>query len=166
MSHQPELDKGIYFTILEVIQTTFGAIMLDEGKIPQVVVESVIEQWAMTVNENYQSLFDNTKAKISKYLNFYNVEPIGQIDEFKYIYFSGISISEKLEECGMAEHSKYHLKAVLFLLDDRLKTKNCYREHLSIRIDKAIQYQKIKEHFGEYGWYLTYKCLFNAALDK
>ncbi len=45
MFQQAELDKDIWFGILETIQETMTALIIEEGRIPEPVVEPMIEQW-------------------------------------------------------------------------------------------------------------------------
>lgn len=167
MFQQAELDKDIWFGILETIQETMTALIIEEGRIPEPVVEPMIEQWVNVINGHYEELYQLTKAKITRYLSFYYVSPTGgENDEFKYIYFTGMAVAEKLAFYEMDDHIRYHYRTILNLLDYRLRIPyGANRQQLSDRIQKAIESHKIKEHFGEYGWYLTYKCLFNAAKD-
>jgi hypothetical protein len=51
-------------------------------------------------------------------------------------------------------------------LDFRLSSRNARRVELSNRIRSVINNNALDEHLGKYGWYLIYKCLFNAASDK
>lgn len=164
---QAELDKDIWLGVLESISEVMSFIMYEEGKIPDPVVEALIEQWCGVINANYENIYILTKAKISKYLSFYYVSPSGgENDEFKYIYFTGMAVAEKLKEYDMYDLMRYHYRTVLHLLDERLRIPyGIDRPQLSARIEKAIEGDKLKEHFGEYGWYLTYKCLFNSARD-
>lgn len=162
-----KLDKEKFLEILEVIQTSILVLIRDEGKIPVQVIEPMNEQWADVINRHYPEIYTQTHEKINKYLNFYNVYPESQnCDEFKYIYFIGLTVANKLKEEGMIDHTKYHLRAILRLLDYRLLSPyNAYRPQLSERIQKAIENHKVYEHYGEFGWYLLYKCLYNAAAE-
>lgn len=163
-----QLEKNIYLDILEVIKFSMRAFIKDEGKIPEEVIDPMEEQWVELINRNFSEIFIQTHEKVNKYLNFYNVYPEKlSSDEFKYIYFIGMTVADKLKEEGMDDHARYHLKAVLRLLDYRLKDPyDAYRPQLSQRIQKTIDNHKIHEHFGEFGWYLLYKCLFNSAKEK
>ena len=167
MTQRFELDRKIYFEALEQIQKTIVSIVLEEGRIPESVVEPMNEQWVDVINRNYEDLFTQVYERINKYLNFYNVQPHKQSDEFKYFYFSGMVIADKLNNEGMVEHAKYHLRAILKILDYRLESPyKAKRPQLSERIEKAIENREIEKHFGEYGWYMIYKCLFNSAHDN
>ncbi|MDC4756691.1 hypothetical protein NQ807_11965 [Acinetobacter baumannii] len=163
-----KLEKAVYLDILEVIRGSMRAFIKDEGKIPESVIDPMEEQWIELINRNFQEIYIQTHEKVNKYLNFYNVLPDKlSSDEFKYIYFIGMTVADKLKEEGMVDHARYHLKAILRLLDYRLKDPyDAYRPQLSLRIQKTIDNHKINEHFGEFGWYLLYKCLFNAAKEK
>lgn len=165
--HRFEIDQKIFFQTLEEIQKAMVAVATDEGRIPEEVLEPMNEQWVGVVDRNYKDILNLTYDKINKYLNFYNVQPDKQSDEFKYFYFSGMVIAEKLNAEGMVDHEKYHLRGLLKILDHRLEYPyQARRPQLSDRIVKAIENREIDKHFGEYGWYMIYKCLYNAAYDN
>lgn len=109
----------------------------------------------------------NWRVGVEYYLNFYDVFPSdGKCDEFKNIYFIGTAISQKLQDGGISDLAKFQQIAVMKLLDYRLhKDANTRRPELSFRIRQSINFNKIDEDLGRFGWYMIYKCLFNAAMD-
>jgi hypothetical protein len=56
-----------------------------------------------------------------------------------------------------------HMSIMISMLDYRLYTKNIERKTLTDNLLKTIKNNQVKENFGKYGIYLTYRCLFNSA---
>lgn len=126
------------------------------------------KQYFETIKRHMQEVFINTALSMDKYLNSYQVYPKdGDYDEFKGIYFTGMVIAKHLEHVGLLELKKIHLKAVLGLMDFRLDNPlKCSRKLLTERIISMIDNDKIHDHMGMYGWYITYKCLYNSANER
>lgn len=143
-------------------------LLADEDGLPISEVNQLTRKYVEAVNDRMEEVFTATSQRIQEYLNFYNVNPThGVHDEFKGIYFSGMAVSCYLDHLGLAELNKLHLRAVLRLLDFRLHIPHdARREHLTKRINAVINYNAVDAHLGKYGWYLTYKCLYNAAHDR
>ncbi len=107
------------------------------------------------------------QSELSYYLNFYNVIPANDVyDEFKNFYFLGMAITTELEKRGVKDLVKLQLKAILHLLDVRLNSVGARRAPLTHRLSNAIDNGAIKKDFGRFGWYILYKCLFNAAYER
>lgn len=161
--------------MLVCLQETIVAIVLnDKSETPELLAqatsdaEALASEYAGIVNANREELFRATTQMMVAYINFYRVHPNeGAYDEFKSIYFIGMAMSARLINDGHNELNKLHLRAMLRLLDLRLEVPHkAFRSQLSDRIKKAINNDCINKHYGDYGWYLIYKCLFNAANEK
>lgn len=126
------------------------------------------EQYFNEVNKNKIEIFKSTASSMDEYLNFYQVYPKnGEHDEFKGIFFTGMAVSKQLVSSGLLDLNKYHLNAVLGLMDYRLdEPYKVSRKILTERIRSMIDNNVIESHLGKYGWYLTYKCLYNSAQDR
>lgn len=131
-------------------------------------IEKLIGRYVKEIEDNRDNIFLATAMGIVQYLNFYNVIPSeGVHDEFKGIYFTGMAVSQHLNRLGLADLNKLHLRAVLRLLDFRLEEPfKVRRLVLTARIRSVVDNNAVDTHLGKYGWYLIYKCLYNAANDK
>lgn len=153
--------------MLTYLQETLISIALNNG-ISEEATEILASQYSEIANKNRERIFEVTARKITEYINFHQVHPRdGVYDEFKGIYFIGTAMSESLLDAGLLDLNKLHQRAILRLLDLRLEYPHkAYRKVLSERIKKTIEHSSVEPHFGKYGWYITYKCLFNAASEK
>lgn len=171
MSHPYIQINGKAWTEMLIrMQETVVAIVLNDSleATTPCDVDAIGAEYARIVNNNKEDLFRATTQMIVAYINFYQVHPNeGIYDEFKSIYFIGMAMSAKLINDGHNDLNKLHLRAVLRLLDIRLEVPHkAFRPQLSDRIKKAIKNDTISKHYGDYGWYLIYKCLFNAANER
>ena len=149
--------------ILHHLQTALSAISLKSGNTPE-ETRKIVDSYHQVIEGKKEVLFEMAAAGIVEYCNFYKITPDkGVHDEFKGIYFTGIAISKYLVLLGLADINKLHLKAMLALLDFRLSSRSACRKDLSDRVRIIINNNGLDEHLGKYGWYLIYKCLFNAA---
>jgi hypothetical protein len=122
-------------------------------------IESVVEN-------SYQKIIEAATGHIVRYLNYYAVEPRGNVDEFKAIYFVGRAISDFLEREGLSDCMKINWFAVVWALDFRhYAHTGHYRPNLTLRLHKLIREAKVNEHLGSNGMYLIYKCASNSVLD-
>lgn len=168
MPHPYVIVNGKFFAEMSTyLQETLVAIALNDG-VSEEAVAIWAAQYADVVNKNRQHVFEITARKITEYINFHQVQPKdGVYDEFKGIYFIGMAITDCLLATGLVDLNKFHQRAMLRLLDLRLEFPHkAYRKVLSERVRKTIENHCIEPHFGKYGWYITYKCLFNAANEK
>ena len=168
MSHPLVIINGKKWRFfLETLQETVCLLAQSDGKTKE-EVELIAEEYANLVNGELDSIFYAAAVKIMEYLNFYKVHPTqGVYDEFKGIYFTGIAVSERLAQSGLLDLDKLHQRAMLRLLDIRLEHPHkALRKDLSDRVRTVITHGKVVEHFGKHGWYLIYKCLYNAANEK
>lgn len=168
MSHPLVIVHGSEWTkILEYLKQTIALLALHDG-IKEEEVTNLIEQYVREVQDNRQDIFLSTAVGIVEYLNFYKVFPTeGVHDEFKGIYFTGMAVSKHLVRLGLADLNKLHLRALLRLLDFRLEEPfKVRRPVLTERIRSVIDNNALESHLGKYGWYLIYKCLYNAANSK
>lgn len=168
MAHPLVMVHGSEWTkILKYLKDTIALIALSDG-ISDEAVEILIENYVKTVEENRDKVFMSTAIGLVQYLNFYHVMPTeGVHDEFKGLYFTGIAVSEHLNHLGFADLNKLHLRALLRLLDIRLEYPfQIRRPALSQRVRSVIDNNAVDAHLGKYGWYLIYKCLYNAANEK
>ncbi|MBD9359934.1 hypothetical protein [Methylomonas fluvii] len=158
-----QINGNYWVETLKFLQETIVAIALKE--LSQEEAFNYSATYASLANNNKEKIFNASVLLISSYINFYKVSPReGIYDEFKLIYFLGIAVSIQLKSNGLYDLDKMHLRAVLRLLDLRLhEPHRANRQVLSDRITKAINNGVIQDHFGSYGWYLIYKCLYNAA---
>jgi hypothetical protein len=162
-----EINKKSWGIILNSFKECIALISSETGS-PQTQVEGYLKQYSSAINTNSEAIFTAASHGIHQYINFYKVSPQeGIYDEFKNIYFLGVAITIWLNKLGLVDLNKLHQKAMLRLLDLRLlEPYGAFRPALSSRIVRAINYNVLDEHYGAYGWYLIYKCLFNAASDK
>lgn len=168
MPHPLVIVHGSEWTkILNYLKETISFLALHD-KMNEEEVCKLIEQYVGEVEDNRQDIFLSTAFGIVEYLNFYKVFPTeGVHDEFKGIYFTGIAVSKHLVRLGLADLNKLHLRALLRLLDFRLEEPfKVRRSILTERIRSVIDNNAIDIHLGKYGWYLIYKCLYNAANSK
>lgn len=161
------INKESWGTVLKSY-TQALALIADKELGSLTLVESQLAQYAAVINTNSSQIFELAASGIQQYLNFYRVSPQeGIYDEFKNIYFLGSAISETLKASGLADLNKLHQKAMLRLLDFRLQHPfKAYRPALSSRLVAAINNNTVQQHFGSYGWYIIYKCLYNAAANS
>lgn len=124
-------------------------------------------RYAGFVEDNHAKIFENMASELGYYLNFYNVYPSNDVyDEFKNYYFLGTAITKELEQRGMRDLVKLQLLAVQRLLDLRLHSVEARRQTLTKRMVDAIENGSVAADFGRFGWYILYKCLFNAATER
>jgi hypothetical protein len=112
-------------------------------------------------NDNPQ-IYLAASSRINTYINYYLIAP-KYIDELKIIYFLGTTIADFLEEEGKQEIMHIHMAIMISMLDYRLETKGIKRNTLTNNLLKTIKNNQFTEHFGKYGVYLTYRCLFNSV---
>ncbi|MDD5395492.1 MAG: hypothetical protein PHE17_20910 [Thiothrix sp.] len=168
MPHPLVMVNGSDWTkILKYLKETIVFLALHDG-ISDEAVEILIGNYVKAIEGSKDDIFIQTAIGITQYLNFYNVIPAQGIgDEFKGIYFTGIAVSEHLNNLGYADLNKLHLRAVLRLLDFRLEEPHkISRKALTDRIRSVIDNNAVNEHLGKYGWYLIYKCLYNSVNNK
>ncbi len=168
MAHPLVTIHGRQWTdFLSYIKDSIAVIALEESQSSE-QVDKLLAQYLSEIESNRDAIFLDTAYGIVGYCNFYNVRPTeGVHDEFKGIYFSGFAVSSHLKRVGLMELNKLHLKAMLRLLDFRLQYPHkVWRPTLTSRILSVIDNNSIDNHLGQYGWYLIYKCLFNAANEK
>lgn len=168
MSHPLVTINGKEWTkYLDHFQHAIGFLALQDG-LDEQSVENLISQYHTSIVDDINNIFLQTAMSIVQYLNFYNVLPTqGVHDEFKGIFYTGMAVSDKLVSLGLLDLNKLHLRAVLGLLDFRLDNPHKVRRPaLSQRIRSVIDNNALETHLGKYGWYLTYKCLYNSANEK
>lgn len=128
--------------------------------------KSASETYLNFVVNNRDAIVQFWQKELSYYIIAYDIHPENDIlDEFKNFYFIGTAIATELENQGHKELRMLQLLAVQKLFDFRLYTVNSLRPDLTIRLNKAIDGSSITTDFGRFGWYITYKCLYNAAKD-
>ncbi len=131
------------------------------------VLTNINLHYATFIQHNIEAIAENMQSELAYYLNFYNVTPANDVyDEFKNFYFLGMAITTELEKRGAKHLVKLQLKALLHLLNVRLNTVGAHRAPLTRRLSNAIDNGAIKNDFGRFGWYVLYKCLFNAAKER
>lgn len=168
LSHPLVVVHGSQWTeFLTHLKETIAFLARNDG-IDKDETRLLISQYVKEIEDNKDNIFLASAYGIVTYLNFYNVRPTeGVHDEFKGIYFTGMAVSEHLHKLGLAELNKLHLRAMLRVLDFRLAMPHkARRDLLTERIRSIIDNGTIEAHLGKYGWYITYKCLFNAANEK
>lgn len=168
MPHPLVIIHGSEWTkILGYLKETIAFLSLHD-EVAEDDVNKLIDQYVKEIEGNRDNIFLSTALGIVQYLNFYKVFPTeGVHDEFKGIYFTGMAVSEHLKRLGLADLNKLHLRAVLRLLDFRLEEPfKVRRPVLTARIRSVIDNNAVESHLGKYGWYLVYKCLYNAANSK
>lgn len=152
---------------LQFFRETITRIARDEQCLADPTVTDIGIRYAGFIENNYKKIFENMAAELGYYLNFYNVYPSNDVyDEFKNYYFLGTAITKELEQRGMRDIAKLQLLAIQRLLDIRLEEVNARRAKLTKRIVDAIENGSVAADFGRFGWYILYKCLFNAATER
>lgn len=118
--------------------------------------------------KNDKKIVELAVLKVNRYINLYRVSPTeGVLDELKSIYFLGMTIAELLDRVGLGNLSRIQMKAVVFLLDYRLLVPHrAARRQLTERLITAIDDGNLTDHFGEFGLYITYKCLLNSLTER
>lgn len=163
-----EINRLNWYKILGVLQDTFLFIAnnLYSSKSKN-ELEQLLNEYHTTIDTNKAAILEGCTGEITRYVNSYQVSATDYLfDEFKAIYFLGVAITAQLERAGYVELKKIHQKTVLHLLNMRLISPyKALRPQLAQRINMAIDNNTVKEHLGIYGWYLLYKCLYNAAHD-
>ncbi|MFA6120176.1 MAG: hypothetical protein WCT35_00175 [Sideroxydans sp.] len=163
-----QLNKESWEIILNSLKETVVLIVAAQPNSDIAQIKEYLKQYTTVINNNSERIFDEASNNIQQYINFYKVSPQeGIYDEFKNIYFLGEAITIFLNSMGWVDLTKIHRKAMLRLLDVRLEVPHkAYRKALSSRIISTIDNNMVEKHFGTYGWYLTYKCLYNAAANQ
>ncbi len=129
------------------------------------ILDSVLKGFEKYTRDHSEYIYAETKAKITRYINTFEVAPQGSIDEFKLIFFLSKTLSENLEYKGLKVVSEVVLTAMIWLLDIRLHSVKCRRKTLTTEAIKMIHRNGITKETGEVGLYLTYKCLYNQAKE-
>jgi hypothetical protein len=152
---------------LKYIKETIALLAFSDG-LDVASVDALVKKYLGEIEVNREDIFLATAGDIVRYLNFYKVFPTeGVHDEFKGIYFTGMAVSRRLDHLGLVDLNKFHLRAMLRLLDFRLaEPYKANRTQLTQRIRSVIDNNVLGEHLGKYGWYLIYKCLYNAANER
>jgi hypothetical protein len=151
---------------LTFFRQTVSYIAQEQGKADNILADINL-RYSAFIQNNIEKIADNMQSELSYYLNFYDVTPAEDIyDEFKNYYFLGMAIATELESRGFKELMKLQLKAILQLLNVRLNSVGAHRTQLTLRLSNAIDNGAIRDDFGRFGWYILYKCLFNAAIDR
>lgn len=156
-----------WIKFLKHIKETIALLALKDGT-DQDTVATLIKQYVDNIEDGRDGIFISSARGIVEYLNFYRVFPTEAVhDEFKGIYFIGMDVSKHLMSLGLADLNKLHLRAMLALLDFRLEHPHkASRSVLTERMRAIIDNNAVEAHLGKYGWYLIYKCLFNASNDR
>lgn len=171
MSHPfLQLNSKNWVLILDKLKDLVGALPAREG-VPAEEIQRMVQNYHGVIEAYRDYILDATYGDLQRYINFYNVKPRdGAFDEFKHIHFIGMAVSRRLNLMGLADVNKYHLRAMLRLLDIRLEEPyRARRPQLTERIRALIDNgasAAIEQHLGMYGWYLVYKCLYNAAQER
>jgi len=105
--------------------------------------------------------------EISSYLNYYNVNPKGNVDELKTVYFTGMVVSRFLDRSGFPEMRKMNDFVTIALLDFRLKKgTGKSRTIMTKALRKVADQNEIREKLGQHGIYLMYRCVCNALTEE
>lgn len=129
-------------------------------------LDSVIKQVARYISENPKTISAKTQTRIEEYLNTFEVSPDKSIDEFKLIFFTGMTLAQGLKDEGLLKEAKIILSSMVYLLDYRLFTIHVIREKLTERVLKMIRRGDLVDNTGKVGLYLIYKVLFNQVNGK
>jgi len=130
------------------------------------ILSSALTSVENHIAEESEYVFAETKTKINDYLNKFEVAPNDSIDEFKLVFFIAMTLAESLKSKGLLRESKIVLTAMVWILDYRLSTENATRTTLTRQVIKMIERNRLVIETGEVGLYLTYKCLYNQAINK
>ncbi len=127
------------------------------------ILDSALKGFHKYISEHTEYIFTETKSKINRYLNDFEVAPNKSIDEFKLIFFLSITLAENLKSKGLDIASKIVLTAMVWLLDYRFQTVGTQRKTLTKQTIKMIERGQVSKETGEIGLYLVYKCLYKYA---
>lgn len=164
-----QVNKSSWLDILNVMKDTLPFVIsrLETNHYTASSIDNFVKEYVEIINLKLDDILNGCTGEITRYINSYQVEPRDTLDEFKGIYFLGVAISAQLERSGHKELKKLHQFTVLHLLNSRLSIPyDALRPQLARRIGWAISNGDIENHLGKYGWYLLYKCLYNAARDS
>jgi hypothetical protein len=159
-----QINLSAWKTILESLKQAI-ILIADETGSSEDEIKGIIQQYSTIIADDDIAIY--AMLGIKQYIDTYKVAPSeGIYDEFKNIYFLGAAITQKLNTEGFSELRQIHQLAVLRLLDARLyHPYKVNRPVLSQRVASTIKNNSVNDHFGMFGWYLIYKCLFNAASE-
>jgi hypothetical protein len=131
------------------------------------ILDSALKSFHKYISEpeHTEYIFTETKSKINRYLNNFEVAPNKSIDEFKLIFFLSTTLAENLKSKGLDIASKIVLTAMVWLLDYRVQTVGVQRKALTKQIVRMIEREQLSKETGEVGLYLTYKCLYKYAKE-
>lgn len=130
------------------------------------ILDSVLKGVEKHITEESESIFAETKTKISTYLNTFEVAPNESIDEFKLVFFISTTLAESLIRKGLQREARIILSSMIWILDFKLSTVGAIRGTLTRQIIKMIERDSVISETGKYGIYLIYKCLYNQAKTK
>lgn len=158
------LNQKIWVETLGYLTSSLTAVLF-RAQLPESEVRILAAQYHSIIKDHQSQIFESTGQDISEYTGDFVVRPsAGIADEFKAIYFLGVNIAKCL--VAYPELKRWHHKAVLGLLDFRLEQPyRANRPALTQRLTHVIDKDLIEHHLGKNGWYLLYKCLYNAAKD-
>lgn len=153
---------------LETFKETFALKLLQTKQGSESDTARIICELMHLIQSEKETVFEMAASAVANYCGLYGVSPKEKLlDEFKHIYFLGTAVACFLRSKGEKEWARMQLLVVQDLLDFRLMYPlNAQRPKLTHRIIKTIEQDKVQENLGSIGWYLIYKCLFNAALEK
>jgi len=129
--------------------------------------DSVISSFFETVKVNDLQIVEAIAGNIYRYMNAYGVKPRDGVDEYKLVYFTGMTLSLFLERDRHILPSKIIKYATVYILDDRLKTftSGRGRPELKDRLIKLIKDGDLESALGTDGMYLIYKVASNLLKD-
>lgn len=164
------LDAGTKKYLRETIEAYADLIyeIAEEDTNSAIKAELALQTYSNFIKAYIPQIVAGWRKDIEYYLNSYEVRPKdGTCDEFKNIYFLGVSISREMKQVGLPDVAKYQQIAMLRLLDFRLfDDVNISRPQLTLRIRRAIDSSNLESDFGRFGLYMVYRCLFNYAKDQ
>ena len=152
--------------LVPVYVASFGKASIDFGIDNKRRYSELLRYYEDTITRHAEDIIRNAVKFTSQYMMQFKIRAVDTIDEYKLVYFLGLSISTALEEYELYTTSKINLFSMVCMLDHRLQTLNAFRPKMSEAILDQIRRGKFSDKFGNTGCYLLYKCTGSAARER
>lgn len=137
------------------------------GLNPELYGQSVV-RYKEIITTRATAWLPSAASMIGKYSRYHGVRTANSVDEFKLIYFFGMSVEAILREENYPDLAKVHLVTMIAILDYRMQYEGINKQMLSENMIRLIKDNLFHQEMGKIGCYLTYKCAvtaFKAAKD-
>lgn len=116
------------------------------------------------ITREFGDICHEAKTGINSYLYLYNIHAKESADEFKIVYYLGMTIYKHLQRNGAAVTAQVHLFAMIGLLDDKLKSLGIHKPQLVRALTTLVRNGRFESELGATGCYLIYKCV--STVDR